>query len=158
MGHSTRAGLLKRGILLFWSLWTSIVVLMNVGEALKGLGVLPSDWSLASGNYEAIVHATSVYGTPHWLDMLLFVGAIVWEAACMALFWTAYRLYRPGRTLHGRTVYLAFTALFTLFATFILADEFFHAYQIEGDHRGITSLLLVSLLTLHLLPDRMGEV
>lgn len=79
MPQYTRAGLLKRGILLFWSIWITTVVLMNVGDALKVVGVLPSDWKLASGNYQAIVDAVAVYGTPHWLDLLLFFGAILWE-------------------------------------------------------------------------------
>ncbi len=154
MPRYTRAGLLKRSILLFWSVWITTVVLMNVGDAFKVVGVLPSDWKLASGNYQAIVDAAAVYGTPHWLDLLLFFGAILWETAAMLLFWMATRRYQSDGSYHERAMYLAFTALFALFATFILADEFFHEYRMEGDHRGIAILLLASLLALQLLPDR----
>lgn len=153
MAHSTRAGLLKRLLLLFWSVWISIVVVMNVGDALKAVGVLPSGWKLASGNYDAIVHVTSHYGTPHWLDLVLMVGVIVWEAVCMVLFWWAARRYRRGHPRRWRAIYLAFTALLALFCTFILIDEVFHAYRMEGDHRGIAILLLASLLATQLLPD-----
>lgn len=157
MDHSTRSGLLKRGILLFWLLWISIVVLMNCGDALKAAGLLPSDWKLASGNYEAIVRVTSEYGTPRWLDFLLLIGVILWEGVCSALFWWAFRCYRRGHRRHLQAVSLAFTSLLALFGVFILTDEVFHAYKMEGDHRGIAILLLASLLALYLLPDRVGE-
>ena len=155
MGAYSRAGLLKRGILLFWSLWISIVLLLNVGDALKVAGFLPGEWKLASGNYDAIVHVTSRFGTPHWIDTLLFLGVIAWEALCAVLFWRALRLYRGTQSRRWRAVYLAFTALLALFGMFILADETFHAYKMEGDHRGIAVLLLASVVTIQLLPDRL---
>ena len=154
MGQYTRAGLLKRGILRCWLGWIGVVVFMNVGDALKTAGLLPSDWKLASGNYEAIVQVTSVYGTPKWLDYLLFLGAIVWEVACMVLFWWAFRRYHTRHSRRWRPIYLAFTGLLALFGAFILADELFHKYKMEGDHRGIALLLLASLLALQLLPDQ----
>lgn len=154
MTHLTRAGLLKRAIVLFWSLWISIVVVTNLGDVLKVSGALPSQWPLASGNFHAIVHATSRFGIPGWVDMLLFVAIIGWEALCALLFWTALREYRPGGTAHARTLYLSTSALFALFASFILADEIFHDYRMEGDHRGIAVLLLASVMVLRLLPDR----
>lgn len=157
MPNYTRAGPLKRGILLFWFLWISIIVVMNAGDALKAMGVLPSDWKLASGNYEAIVKVTSTYGTPHWLDALLFVGVILWEALCTILFWWAFHRFRAGHSRRWRSVYLAFGALLALFAMFILTDEIFHAYKMEGDHRGISVLLLTSLIAVQLLPDRVPE-
>lgn len=157
MAHYTRAGVLKRGILVFWTVWISVVVLMNLGDALKAAGVLPSGWKVASGNYEAIVKAGQVYGTPHWLDYVLFLGAILWEAICMGLFWRALRRFHLGHSRRWRAVYLAFTSVLALFGAFILADEVFHEYRMERDHRGIALLLLASLLALQLLPDRVRE-
>jgi hypothetical protein len=157
MAQYSRAGPLKRGILLFWALWITIVVLMNVADALKALGRLSGDWKLASSNYEAIVRITARYGTPHWIDSLLFIGVMLWEALAMALFWTAFRHYRMGDSIRWRTVYLAFSSLLALFGAFILSDEVFQAFKMEGDHRGISILLLASLLALQLLPDRIRE-
>lgn len=157
MAHYTRAGVLKRGILLFWAIWISVVVLMNIGDALRAGGMLPPDWKLASGNYDAIVHVTSVYGTPKWLDFLLLLGAIAWEGAAALLFWQAFRRYWRAAAGRWRTVYLAFTTLLALFGMFILTDETFHKYKMEGDHRGIAILLLLSLLAMQLLPDRVPD-
>jgi len=44
MAQYTRAGLLKRGILLFWFLWISIVVLMNIFDALKAYAPFLHPW------------------------------------------------------------------------------------------------------------------
>jgi hypothetical protein len=154
MAHYSRAGLLKRGILLFWTLWISIVVLLNVADLLKSLGLLPENFGLASDNYQAIVHVTSKLGVPRILDLALFVGVIAWEAVCVVLFWWAARRFSSGHHRRWRAVYLAFTALLGLFGAFILSDEVFHAYKMEGDHRGIAILLLASLLALNQLPER----
>jgi hypothetical protein len=157
MPYFSRAGLLKRGVLLFWPCWISIVVFMNIGDALKACGLLPDQWKLASGNYEAIVRVTGDFGTPPWFDMVMFMGILAWEALCTALLWRAFSRYRRGTADRWRAVYLAFSALLGLFGLFILGDELFHAYKMEGDHRGIAALLLVSLLALHVLPDRLPE-
>src|SRR5688572_22149261 len=46
---------LKRGLLLFWATWQTIVVATNVFEALRALGVLPAGWHFASGNWGFLV-------------------------------------------------------------------------------------------------------
>jgi hypothetical protein len=157
MPSYTRAGPLKRAILLFWSLWTTIVVLMNTGDVLRVLGLLPENTAFASRNYQAIVHATRPFGLPPWLDLVLLLAATLWEAAAAILFWRALARYGRVAPLRWQSVYLAFTALFLLFCSFILADEVFHDYKIEGDHRGVALLLLGSILVMHLLPDRDGQ-
>lgn len=154
MELSNRSRLLKRMILLFWSVWISVVVVMNIGDGLKALGVLPNDWKVSSGNYEQIVKLARVYGTPHWLDFLLFLGAVAWESVCVVLFWWALLRFTRLHRRSWRLVYLAFTGLLALFFAFILSDEIFHAYVTERDHRGIAVLLLASLLALQLLPER----
>jgi hypothetical protein len=89
--------------------------------------------------------------------MVLFIGILAWEVLCMMLLWRAFCCYSRHASQRWRTVYLAFTALLALFGMFILGDELFHAYKMEGDHRSIAILLLASLLVLHLLPDRLPE-
>ncbi|MGH2448141.1 MAG: hypothetical protein ACRDFS_06005 [Chloroflexota bacterium] len=149
----TRAGVLKRGILLFWSLWTSLVVVTNVFGLLKALGILARSFPLSSGNYMLLARTTGVYGTPAWVDQVLLILVILWELGCAVLFWRGLLRFASGRPGRWRAVYLAFAALLALFAVFILSDEIFRAYRIEGSHRGIATLLLASLLALQLLPD-----
>jgi hypothetical protein len=150
----TRAGILKRGILCFWSLWISTVVVMNLGDLIRAAGMLPSDSKLASGNYAAIVKVTSVYEVPHWMDWLLLLAVSGLEAMAAGLFWRALRSYHRSSHDRWQAIYLAFTLLLGVFGMMILGDEIFHAYGIEGDHRGIAVLLLASLLAVQLLPEK----
>jgi hypothetical protein len=144
---------IKSGILFFWSSWTTIVVLMNVMDELKALGILPEGWKVASGNYQAISRVTDVYSDPAWLDKTLLFGALLWEGIGAGLFWRAFRLYRSGDRQRLPASYTATSTLLGLFAAFILADEVLHAYKMEGDHREIAMGLLVSLLALQHLPE-----
>ena len=45
---------IKRGLLLFWALWYSVVVTTNVLNALQALGILPASFKFVSGNWEWI--------------------------------------------------------------------------------------------------------
>src|SRR5437588_7549950 len=118
---------IKSGILLFWSSWTTIVVLMNVMDELKALGVLPEGWKASSGNYKAIAHETDTYNLPRWLDKLLLLGALLWEAVASGLFWRALRLRFSGDRRSLEASYSATACLLGLFAAFILGDEILHA-------------------------------
>src|SRR5690606_32313926 len=80
---------LKRGLLLFWAVWASVVTLTNLFDALKALGVLPADWEFASGNWDFLLEITARYATPHWLIAILFAGVIVWEFLIALAFWRA---------------------------------------------------------------------
>ena len=48
-GHAVL--LLKRGLLLFWAAWLSVVFTTNLCDGAKALGVLGESWAFASGNY-----------------------------------------------------------------------------------------------------------
>lgn len=147
------AGLIVRGILLFWALWISLVVLANLVGELKALHVAPALWPLASGNFGFIRKETAIYSIPWWADQVFFVGIILWESLGAALFWRAlvHTLRRTRRRL--RATYTAHGVLMALFAGFILGDEMVHDFRVEGDHRGILLLLLISLLAVTLLPS-----
>ncbi len=48
----------------------------------------------ASGNYRFLTETTARYGTPGWLNMVLFLGVIAWEGTAAVLFWLACRTWR----------------------------------------------------------------
>ena len=64
---------LKRGLLLFWAIWFSIVSLTNRLDALQALRVLPADSAFASGNWDVILSTAVIYATPRWLLVLLLL-------------------------------------------------------------------------------------
>ena len=88
---------LKRGLLFFWAAWLTVVFTTNALDGLKTLGVLAPTWPFASGNYRFLAETTARYGSPGWLDGLLFLGVVAWEAVAAALFWRAGGFWRNAR-------------------------------------------------------------
>ena len=142
--------LLKRGLVLFWAAWLSLVFVTNVLDGAKEVGLLAESWAFASGNYAFLCQTTARYATPEWVNLLLFGGVICWEGLAAILFWLAWRTY-PGRLL-----YAAFATGLSLWAAFILADEVFVAYAVEATHWRLFTAQLVTLLAIRLLPEGEG--
>lgn len=147
MSKQPEGFLLKRLLLLFWATWFSIVFLTNLLDACKGLGVLPQTWAFASSNYAFVAQTTAIYGTPDWVNAVLFAGVLIWEAVAAVCFW------RAALTFRRRSVYAAFTGGLSLWAAFLLADEVFIAYAVEATHFRILIAHLATLLVIELVPD-----
>lgn len=98
--------LLKRFLLFFWAAWFTIVLVSNLCDAGKAAGFVGDSWAFASGNFAFVSQATARYGTPAWVNAVLFAGVLVWEAAATIAFGWAALTYR-GRG--SRSVYTAFT-------------------------------------------------
>lgn len=143
---------LKRGTVLFWALWLTVVTITNVFDLLKAIGVLPPEWSFASGNYGFVAETVAVNNVGGPLVTLLFIGVIIWEALAALLLWRAFLAYNT--TPAGlQAVYTAFAVSLALWAAFMLADELFFAYDVEATHMRIFTAQLVTLLAIRLLPD-----
>jgi hypothetical protein len=146
---------LKRGVLLFWALWFTLVLATNLCDGAKALGLLAPGWAFASGNFGFIASVTAKYGTPGWINGVLFAGVILWQLIATVLFWRSGMIYRPK---DARSLAAATTALgvgLGLWAAFTIADEFFVAYEtgVEAVHLRLFSAQFVTLLGIHLLPE-----
>src|SRR5262245_60204913 len=108
--NEKRAGrpviLLKRGLLLFWAAWLSLVFTTNALDGAKELGLLSGSWAFASGNYAFVAQTTARYGTPDWVNAALFLGVICWEGVAASLFLAAWWAFR-GRGEGRRALYAA---------------------------------------------------
>jgi hypothetical protein len=144
--------LLKRLLLLFWAVWLSVVVLSNLADAGKGLGLLGESWAFASVNWKYIQDTTARYGTPASVNAILFAVVILWEAIAAGFFWQAGLSFR-GRSSARKPVYLAFTASLLLWGAFLVADEIFVSYQLESTHLRLFVAHLATLLAIDLLPE-----
>ena len=142
----------KRVLVLFWALWFSVVFLSNLADAGKGLGLLDESWAFASGNFKFIKETTARYGTPDLANWLLFAGVVIWEGVAVVLFWRAGWSLR-GRGSGHKTLYAAFTTSMLLWGAFLVADEVFIAYPLEGTHLRLFIAHLMTLLALELLPE-----
>jgi hypothetical protein len=144
--------LLKRLLLLVWAVWLSVVLLTNLADAGKGLGLLGESWSFASGNWKLLQQTTARYATPSLVNAVLFAGVILWEGVATMLFWWAGLSYR-GRNAARKVVYLAFMTSLVLWGAFLVADEIFISYDLESPHLRLFVAHLVTLLAVDLLPE-----
>jgi hypothetical protein len=150
-------GVLKRGILGFWSLWFSIVVVTNVYDAAKSAGVLGEGWTFASDNYAAIVRTTSKHHFPLWINPILFAAVILLESTIAALFWRAFLSRRgpeKGAEPDADRANVAFAVSFILWGGFLLIDELFIAYSQEKNHMIVFITALCMFMIVNLLGAR----
>ena len=148
--------MLKLLIIGFWAAWYTFVTVSNIlhDAAEERSGRLPENWQFVSGNFDAIVKATEIYGLSAQANGVLFAGVILWEFVVAGLL---------GRALVATTrkpqdysaVNVAFTISLALWMAFVLADEIFLTFKtgLEGVHLRIFAAQLLSLLAIHLLPS-----
>jgi hypothetical protein len=152
------AVILKRILLMWWAVWLTVVFVTNLADAGKALCLLPQTWTFASANYQFLAETTARYGTPAWLNGLLFVGVIAWEGAAALLFWLpCVRFHSKGRK-GGRAVHAAFMTSLSLWAAFMVADEVFIAYAVEATHLRLFTGQLATLLVIELVPEETAEL
>lgn len=143
---------LRRGLLLFWAVWLTIVCSTNVCDGLKALRLLGDDWRFASGNFAYVVETTAHYQVPNWLNSVLFTGVILWEGTAALLYWRAWRLFHAPRAIALAARVVAFATSLGLWAAFIIAEELLIAYKVEAVHWRLFTANLATLLVMYLLP------
>ena len=148
---------LKQGIILLWAVWMTLVVILNVFDALKTAGWLSGTWKFASGNHWYIAEVTKIYGTPAWANTVLLWCAIIWEALCATLLWVALVSFTGSSYA---LVNAAFVVGLALWGMFILLDEIFLAWSVAigtsnpmEAHRSTFTTWLVCLMAINLLPN-----
>jgi hypothetical protein len=144
---------MKRLLLFIWAAWLSIVSCTNAFDGVKALGLLPESWSFASGNYGFMAETTRRFAAPVWLNAVLFAGVVCWEALAAVLFWRALWCHRTGGATTRHCTRTAFTVSLALWGAFLLADEIFIAYSVEGAHLRIFAAQLITLLVVELLSE-----
>ena len=144
---------LKRGLLLFWALWLSVVVTTNVLDRLPSGPFLPYavvpvriDWSWINRTMDPL-------DVPRPVQALMFSGVVLWEALAAALFWPALVAYRGLPLGQEPTVIAASAVNLGLWAAFQVLDEVFLAYSPEVVHRDIFVSQLLTLVVLCVLSD-----
>lgn len=141
---------LKQGILYFWAVWLTVVLLSNLTDAAKAAGLLPADWRFASGNYQMVAEAV---GGPWWVTAILFAGVLLWQGAAVWWLWEASRDYRFRGEADLSSLYTAFGLCLALWGAFAVADELFLTYPVQAVHLRLFTAQSLSLMMIVLLPD-----
>ncbi len=147
----------KRSLILFWSVWLSIVFATNLADALKSLGLLDEQWQFASGNYAFMASTTARYSVPGWANAILFAGVILWELLATILFWLLWWETRSAKPACAKRLYPALLSALMLWAAFAIAYEVLIIYaqhsNVESTHFRLFIAQLVTLLAVVLLPE-----
>jgi hypothetical protein len=144
--------ILTRGLVLFWSVWLSVVFVTNLFEGLIELGLLSEEWRFKSGNYAYVAKATATYSAPAWITAFLFWGVVAWEGVATFLYWRGLWAYRRGDPAALGSVNLAFGVSLALWAAFMVADEIFRTYRQQTSHILLFIGQIGTLLTITLIP------
>lgn len=148
LGFST----IQNGLVLFWSIWLSIIALTNITDLLKQTGALPAGWTWASYNYGLVVETVGRHGVPALAGAFLFAGVIAWQLVAAALFWRAYGSMRRGAPGTSNEVAQAFAVSLALWAVFLIATEATVSYETAATHKGTLIAQIVTLLVVRARP------
>lgn len=134
-------------IILFWSIWFTLVSLSDITNLLQVMHILPSNFAFSSKNYGLVDQFLSLYNINSFDLTLLLFSIIVLAATIISItFWIA--MYSMSQIWINRA--FLFSISFTMF--FVLSDEVFIQYTIEHGH--IIRLILL-LITFMYFNDRM---
>ncbi len=145
----------KQGILLFWCCWFFIAFLTNLTDFLITTDTMTAS-SFRSSNYHALGKVISIYNTPHYFLNGLFSLDIFAQGISAILFLIAAFCFWQ-RTYVWQTINIAFSISMALWAVFLIMEEIFISYSFEGTHIQLFMFEMVSLLTLHVLPQQDGK-
>lgn len=146
--------LLKRLVLVFWTMFFSMVALTNLVNLLDELGAF--DWRfLDSENYAYLRTVVDVYDVGPALTKVLLAGAFAIELAAAVLFWRALLAFgRRGDGLRRAMLAVCFGTV--VWISFVFMTELFTAYGSESVFRELLVIMLAGGLVLALVPDEAG--
>lgn len=146
--------LFKRLLLLFWTMFFSMVALTNLVNLLDSLGLF--DWTfLDSGNFDYLKSVVEVYGVGSAPTKILLLGALLIEAIAALLFWRA--LFGFGIKRDGSRLAMTAICWGTLVWTgFVFMTEFFVAYTAESPFRELLAIMVGTGIAVALIPDEAG--
>ncbi len=144
---------LKLGIIIFWALWFSLATFTNIVNFLNQFGWLAPNWRVMSHNFALIQGVVSIYSLPQYIVTAMFITIIIWECVISSIFWLAAWQFFLSDCKKINNVNLAFTLSIFLWAGFLVAEEFFIAYQFEQLHLILLVSQLICLMAIQLLED-----
>jgi hypothetical protein len=143
--------LFKRLLIVFWTMFFTLVALTNLVDLLDELGAF--DWRfLDSGNYDYLRSVVKAYDVGPALTKVMLAGAFAIELVAAVLFWRALSaLGRDGRGMREAFVAVCFGTF--VWIAFVFMTEFFTAYQSESVFRELLAIMIGTALALVLVRD-----
>ncbi len=153
MKNSNLRGLKIIGLLIiiFWALWYLLVFSSDVSNFIQSV-FSTRPFAFDSRNLSLVIHSFSTYGiTIPWIHTMVFAFITLWSGLTAILFgiaaWAKIRVYPSS----DRIVYWAFLLSIAQDMVFILSDEFFIQYDLEGGHMERLGVKIITLIGLILI-------
>lgn len=144
---------IKTGLLLFWGTFFLLTFLTNLFDLFGTEQYLQSGWHFRSGNYALVLSTINIYRLPFAVGMFLFVCDIILQGwLCVLFFVTAYKFWSNKKPWFW--VNFSFGIATLLWGLFIIMDELFIAYNLEGTHMTFITFTLIAFMAMHNLPDK----
>lgn len=140
--------LLRKGLVLFWAVWLTLVAGTNLADALVQLDVLPAGFTWASYNFGLVEQTLAKHGIGSGFAGILFAGVIAWQVLALALLWRAWAALVRGASGTAPEVLQAFVVSLALFAAFLVATEVFVTYDTATSHKLTFIALIASLFVI----------
>lgn len=140
--------------LLFWGSWFGLAFITNVFDFMDARHVLPAPWAFRSHNYALLAQVVSIYHLGPLYIATMFVLNMALQGLSSVLFFCAFLCSWRSQTRYWPLVYPAFLFSISLWAIFVLMEEVFIAYQYESTHVRLFMFELITLLLLHVRPER----
>ena len=134
-------------ILLFWSLYFSLIFITNSIDLLKHFGIIPKWWKFTSGNYSFLKRVTSEYKLSANTLIPAFAFVLLLELSAAVYFWKV--IIVPAGWIFD-SVYVPFSIGLVMFGGFVILDEVFLSFLAEENHFRIFNALLLSLIFIRL--------
>lgn len=132
---------IRRGAILFWALWFTVVTLSDLTNFCQQINFLPANFIFSSKNYDLVSQYLTNYGVKsNHVILGVFFSLIMWAFVTAVLFWIA--LF----SINSIMPYFAFFISFCMTGFFMLADEFFIQYSLEHGHMLRLSLQLLCFI------------
>jgi len=138
---------IKRGLLLYWALWCSVVFATHAVFELKALGLVHFT------GMPLLSSSTAIYGTAAGEHGVWSIGALAWEGAAAVAFWMALHKFRGQRSCTATLLAAPFVLAFSMFAVFVVADHLLLNPAHQAMHLRIMAALSVSFLVVFFLPE-----
>ncbi|WP_170348858.1 hypothetical protein [Ruegeria atlantica] len=144
--------LFKQSLVIFWFLWWTFAFLTDFIGGLELLGLTSTPW-FDGHNFPFLQKTLAQFGASTAVDVILFVGIILWLFLSTLLF--AFASFTPYSQTDRwqKRVDAAFIASLGLWLAFFLADQTVMNFDLEENHMVQGGFQLLCYLTIYLLPD-----
>lgn len=142
-----------QGIILMWTLWTTVVMSTDMFCLLVAFRFLPENFPGSSHNFEYLMSFLKHYGlNTNAIGLTLFSMIVLWTIVMTIAWWMAFVTFFKNRGLYVYRALLAFLATMALFTVFLIGDEIFIHYTAGHSHMNQLLFLITTayvFLSLH---------